>query len=113
MNCALLVALPDGWMIPEVAATLRVLLARGLTLLRQRNYEGISSAVSRLWNIEPPAIRPGNGFRKVYRRSHHAVIRVYNDAGNVIETHEHAANALIYHEACFGAMTTILRKQDN
>jgi hypothetical protein len=23
-------------------------------------------------------------------RSHDAVIRVYNDAGNVIETHEHA-----------------------
>ena len=24
-----------------------------------------------------------------YSRSHHAVIRVYDDAGNVIETHEH------------------------
>jgi hypothetical protein len=23
------------------------------------------------------------------RRSHHAVIRVYDEAGNVIETHEH------------------------
>ena len=27
--------------------------------------------------------------RKFYRRSHGAVIRVYDDAGNVIETHEH------------------------
>jgi hypothetical protein len=26
---------------------------------------------------------------KFYSRSHHAVIRVYDDAGNVIETHEH------------------------
>jgi hypothetical protein len=24
-----------------------------------------------------------------FSRSHHAVIRVYDDAGNVIETHEH------------------------
>ena len=27
---------------------------------------------------------------KFYSRSHDAVIRVYDDAGNVIETHEHA-----------------------
>src|SRR5262249_916366 len=30
----------------------------------------------------------------VYSRSHHAVIRVYDAAGNVIETHEHAVLAL-------------------
>jgi hypothetical protein len=30
------------------------------------------------------------GFPKFYSRSHDAVIRVYDDAGNVIETHEHA-----------------------
>ena len=29
-------------------------------------------------------------YAKFYSRSHHALIRVYNDAGNVIETHEHA-----------------------
>jgi hypothetical protein len=28
--------------------------------------------------------------RKFYSRSHDAVIRVYDDAGNVIHTHEHA-----------------------
>ena len=27
---------------------------------------------------------------KFYSRSHDAVIRVYDEAGNVIETHEHA-----------------------
>jgi hypothetical protein len=27
---------------------------------------------------------------KRYSRSHHAVIRVYDEAGNVFETHEHA-----------------------
>jgi hypothetical protein len=29
---------------------------------------------------------------KLYRRSHGAVIRVYDDAGNVIETHEHTGD---------------------
>jgi hypothetical protein len=29
---------------------------------------------------------------KRYSRSHDAVIRVYDDAGNVIETHEHAGD---------------------
>jgi hypothetical protein len=31
--------------------------------------------------------RPNVG--RVFSRSHDAVIRVYNEAGNVIETHEH------------------------
>jgi hypothetical protein len=30
------------------------------------------------------------GYAMHYSRSHGAVIRVYDDAGNVIETHEHA-----------------------
>jgi hypothetical protein len=42
------------------------------------------------WSIlpvtEPNAISYGNSFS----RSNDAVIRVYDDAGNVIETHEHA-----------------------
>jgi hypothetical protein len=29
-------------------------------------------------------------YAKFYSRSHDAVIRVYDEAGNVIETHEHA-----------------------
>jgi hypothetical protein len=40
----------------------------------------------RLWYIEPNAI----GYAKFFSRSHDAVIRVYDEAGNVIETHEHA-----------------------
>jgi hypothetical protein len=31
---------------------------------------------------------------EVFSRSHDAVIRVYDDAGNVIETHEHAGDLL-------------------
>jgi len=37
-------------------------------------------------------LRIGFGRSKVLSRSHHAVIRVYDDAGNVIEMHEHAGD---------------------
>ena len=33
-----------------------------------------------------------SAYAKFYSRSHDAVIRVYDDAGNVIETHEHAGD---------------------
>jgi hypothetical protein len=33
-----------------------------------------------------------SSYAKFYSRSHNAVIRVYDDAGNVIATHEHAGN---------------------
>jgi len=33
------------------------------------------------------------GYAMHYIRSHHAVIRVYDSAGNVIETHEHKATS--------------------
>jgi hypothetical protein len=39
----------------------------------------------RLWYGEPNAI----GYAKFFSCSHDAVIRVYDDAGNVTETHEH------------------------
>jgi hypothetical protein len=29
------------------------------------------------------------GYAEFYSQSHHAVVRVYDEAGNVIETHEH------------------------
>jgi hypothetical protein len=32
------------------------------------------------------------GYAEFYSRSHDAVIRVYDDAGNVIDTHEHAGD---------------------
>jgi hypothetical protein len=32
------------------------------------------------------------GYAKFFSRSHGAVIRVYDQAGNVIETHEHAGD---------------------
>ena len=39
-----------------------------------------------LWYGEPNAIANAIGYAKFYSRSHDAVIRVYDQAGNVIET---------------------------
>jgi hypothetical protein len=46
----------------------------------------------RLWYGEPSAISNAIGYAKFRSRSHDAAIRVYDEAGNVIETHEHAAD---------------------
>jgi hypothetical protein len=55
-----------------------------------RGVDLISDALSfgRLWYGEPKAISNAISFAKVFSRSHHAVIRIYDEAGNVIETHE-------------------------
>jgi hypothetical protein len=42
-----------------------------------------------LWYSESNAISNAIRHAKFYSRSHDAVIRVYDEAGNVIETHEH------------------------
>jgi len=44
----------------------------------------------RLWYADPDAIGNAVYYAKFYSRSHDAVILVFDDAGNVIETHEHA-----------------------
>ena len=44
----------------------------------------------RLWYAEPNAISDAINYAKFRSRSHGAVIRVYDEAGNVIDTHEHA-----------------------
>jgi len=43
----------------------------------------------RLWYGEPNAASNAIDYAKFYSPSHRAVIRVYDEAGNVIETHEH------------------------
>ena len=57
----------------------------------KRGVDLISGALpfDRLWYGEPDAIANAIGYAKFRSRSHHAVIRVYDAAGNVIETHEH------------------------
>jgi hypothetical protein len=46
----------------------------------------------RLWYGEPKAISNAIGYAKHYSRSQDAMIRVYDHAGKVIETHEHAGD---------------------
>jgi hypothetical protein len=43
----------------------------------------------RLWYGGPNAVTNAIGYAEHRSRSHHALIRVYDDAGNVIKTHEH------------------------
>ena len=38
------------------------------------------------------------GYASHYSRSHDAVIRVYDAAGNVIEMHEHVGDFRVFHE---------------
>ena len=42
----------------------------------------------RLWFGDPNAV----GYAQFYSRSHATVIRVYDAAGNLIETHEHTGD---------------------
>jgi hypothetical protein len=57
-----------------------------------RGVDLISDALpfGRLWYGEPDAIKNAIGYAKFFSRSHNAVIRVYDEASNVIETHEQA-----------------------
>jgi len=59
---------------------------RGVTL--------ISDALpfGRLWYAEPNAASNAIGYAQHCSRSHDAVIRVYDAAGNVIETHEQSGD---------------------
>jgi hypothetical protein len=59
-----------------------------------RGVDLISDALpfGRLWYGEPDAITNAIDYAKHRSRSNDAVIRVYDDAGNVIETHEHVGD---------------------
>ena len=58
----------------------------------RRNVDLISDVLpfGRLWYDGPNAASNALGYASQYSRSHDAVIRVIDEAGNVIETHEHA-----------------------
>ena len=63
----------------------------------RKDYRGvdlISDALpfGRLWYGELNAISNAIDYAKFYSRSHRALIRVYDEAGNVIETHELAGD---------------------
>ena len=58
----------------------------------RRGFDLISDALpfGGLWYAEPNAVSNAIGYAKFRSGSHSAVIRVYDSAGNVIETSEHA-----------------------
>jgi hypothetical protein len=55
----------------------------------------------RLWHAEPDAISNAIGYAKFRSRSHHALIRVFDESGTVIETHEHRGDFFRSREATF------------
>jgi hypothetical protein len=57
----------------------------------RRGVDLISDALpfGRLWYAGTNAVSNAIGYAKFRSRSHDAVIRVYDDAGNVIETQDH------------------------
>lgn len=57
----------------------------------RRGVDLVSNALpfGRLWYGEREAISNAIGYAKFCSRSHDAVIRVYDEVGNVIDTHEH------------------------
>jgi hypothetical protein len=58
----------------------------------KRGVDLISDALpfSRLWYDGPNPVGNAIGYAEHHSRAHDAVIRFYDTAGNVIETHEHA-----------------------
>jgi hypothetical protein len=59
-----------------------------------RGFDLISDALpfGALWYGDPNAAANAIGYAKFRSRSHSALIRVYDEAGNVIATHEHAGD---------------------
>ncbi len=60
----------------------------------KRGFDLISDALpfGRLWYGEPDAISNTIGYGKFFSRSHDVVIRVYDETGNVIKTHEQSGD---------------------
>jgi len=60
----------------------------------KRGVDLISDALpfGRLWYDGPSAVTNAIGYAMHDSRSHEAVIRVYDEAGNVIETHKHTGD---------------------
>ena len=55
----------------------------------KRGVDLISAPFGRLWYTKPD---DAVSYAQFFSRSHHAVISIYDNAGNVIETHEHAGD---------------------
>jgi hypothetical protein len=56
------------------------------------NRKGLPKAFGRLWDDKPDAIANAIGHGKHRSRSHCVVIRVYDEAVNMIDTHDHVGD---------------------
>jgi hypothetical protein len=72
---------------PFKAIRLRLVVTRRLAAS-----SGVSSLLSDFGGLWYLQITDAIGYAEFYSRSHDAVIRVYDESGNVIETHEHAGD---------------------
>lgn len=61
---------------------------------RHRGFDLISDVLPfrRLWYGESNAVANAINYTKFFSRSHHAVIRVCDDVGDAIETHDHTGD---------------------
>jgi hypothetical protein len=88
----------SGQALAEAAGPFLMISAQHVYEVRPRKdhcgVDLISDALpyGRLWYGEPSAISNAINYAKFRSRSHNPVIRVYDDAGNVIETHEHTGD---------------------
>ena len=83
-------ALTSVLSLPSFLRKLRGQVVEKLQISSENGFDLIFDALpfGRLWYGEPNAI----GYAKFYSRSHDAVIHVYDESGNVKETHEHAGD---------------------
>jgi hypothetical protein len=60
----------------------------------RRGVNLISDALpfGKLWYAEPKGASNAIGYARFYSRAHRALIRVYDNADNLIETHEYAGD---------------------
>jgi hypothetical protein len=63
-----------------------------------------------LWYGELNAVANAIGYAKFFSRSHDAVIRVYDEAGNVIGTHEHRGDFKSGKPLCFRLALAAIRR---
>jgi len=80
------------WSPDQALSTVRVMHSYEVRPRKdRRGVDLISDALpfGRLWYGEPNAVSNAIGYAKFRSRSHDAVIRVYDAAGKLLETHEH------------------------
>ncbi|MGC1323703.1 MAG: hypothetical protein WA849_16105 [Candidatus Udaeobacter sp.] len=81
----------------------------------RRGFDLMSDALpfGRLWYGGPNAVSNAIGYARHRSRSHHAVIRVYDETGNVIDTHEETGDFKESYDSFSSSQATILSFLDD